>query len=614
MSTESDIRLRVRPETPYLVAALALLVLLAVALVPMVAISPFDHSFADDWHYGVDAHLALQAGGSVLDAVAAALAEVRDTFFSWQGTYSAIFLMALQPGVFSEAAYGWGAVAIIAVLIASTAYAASVLVRDILGADRATAVALTCLALLLQTQLLPSPVEGFWWYNAAIYYTFYHALMLLMLGLAVRLARGGTRAGAYTVRGRVVRAVLLALLAFVVAGGNFVTGLVAGLALAGVCVAALVRHRDRGMLIAPALIVFAAGFAVSMVAPGNAERQASQYAGDNIGVLLTLVRCGQAGFEYTVLWTNGYLLLALGLALPFMVRAARRTRCSFTHPGLACAASLALFMASFAPTLYAMGTVGPGRVQNIRYDLFVLLAFVCAQWAVGRAVRVLEARGVLAASDGARGETAGAAVPGALAGPDASGAAPLGPDASGAVPLGRHAAPAPGAHAAVAGTGRAEAHGVGAVYGTVAGEHARPALDTDSAPGASDALAADPADDSAPFCSPAAQLVYTVALLVLLVCSTVSLAFDERHQDDLTSVSAAVSLVSGEAAAYDAQVQERIALIEGSDGAEIEVPFYTVGPKVLFMGDIRDNMDNYMNYRLAQWYGKESILGYHPTA
>ena len=28
------------------------------------------------------------------------------------------------------------------------------------------------------------------------------------------------------------------------------------------------------------------------------------------------------------------------------------------------------------------------------------------------------------------------------------------------------------------------------------------------------------------------------------------------------------------------------------------------------MGDIKDNMDTYINFRLAQWYGKDSIIGY----
>ena len=129
---------RIDPETA---VAATLICLLVLALVPMVAISAFDHSYADDWHYGVDAHLALEAGKGVAGAIAAAAAEVADTFFSWQGTYSAIFLMALQPGVWSEELYGVGAVAIMVALVASTFFASSVLVRDVLGGGRSAAVA-----------------------------------------------------------------------------------------------------------------------------------------------------------------------------------------------------------------------------------------------------------------------------------------------------------------------------------------------------------------------------------------------------------------------------------------------------------------------------------------
>ena len=77
------------------------------------------------------------------------------------------------------------------------------------------------------------------------------------------------------------------------------------------------------------------------------------------------------------------------------------------------------------------------------------------------------------------------------------------------------------------------------------------------------------------------------------------------------SISAASSLISGEAREYDEQVRARLAYLEGSEESSVDVAYYTAAPKVLFMGDIRDNMDNYINYRLAQWYGKESIIGYH---
>ncbi len=516
---------RVRSER---VLAVALVALLAAALVPMVAISAYDHSYADDWHYGVNVHLALAAGGGAASALSAAVAEVIDAFFTWQGTYSAIFLMALQPGVFSEELYGAGAIGIMATLIAATAYAASVLVRDVLGAGRAVWASVTAGVLLLETQLMPSPVEGIWWYNSAIYYTFYHALLLVMMGLAVRMLRGGSRRGAYTPGGTAVRAVALAALAAVVAGGNFVTALVAALALAGAWLCAALGPQGatrRHLLIVPALVAFALGFTASVAAPGNAARQATQFAGDGLGVLSTLLRSGFAAGEYLVLWTNGLLVLMLALVLPPLVRAAARSSLSFRLPGAGIVAAFALFAASFTPTFFSMGTVGPGRVQNNRYDLFVTLVVICATWVGGWWVRRREAA---------------------------------------AAPPGAHTAPA-----------------------------------------------AAPSSDVSHACAPAPRCALTVALLVVLAFGVGALALDERHADDLVAVSAARSLASGEAAAYDAQIRDRIALIEESDAAEVEVPFITTAPKVLFMGDIRDNMANYINFRLAQWYGKDSIIGYH---
>ena len=89
------------------------------------------------------------------------------------------------------------------------------------------------------------------------------------------------------------------------------------------------------------------------------------------------------------------------------------------------------------------------------------------------------------------------------------------------------------------------------------------------------------------------------------------MATDKDMGEELSSVSAARSIVSGQAAAYDAQVEDRLATIETSTADELRVPFYTNVPHVLLMGDIRDNMDNYINYRLCQWYGKKSIVAYH---
>lgn len=544
---------RMPERAPYALMACLLLALLAACLVPMLRIAAFDHSYADDWHYGMDAHLALESGAGLAGAVRAAAGEVRDTFFSWQGTYSAIFLMALQPGVFAESLYGLGAVGIVSALVAATFYACGVLVRELLGADRAAWVTASCLVLLLQTQLLPSPVEGFYWYNSAVYYTFYHALALVMTGMSVRMARGRTRRGEISRPGLALRAAVLCALAIFVAGGNFVTGVVACLVMFGaVAATALLGRPRRALVLAPALLALVAGFALSMAAPGNAERQASQYPDDALGVLPTLVRSGLAAVEYSVLWTGGLLILALAVALPFMVRAARRSRLSFARPCLPAACSFALFAASFTPTFYSMGTVGPGRVQNIRYDLFVLLVLVCAQWFAGWCVRRLERRGAI----------------GTLV-PDAADSPVLASD-----------------------------------------EHGPSALDDSAEPSVLGPSA--PAEPPVPASKVHAAAYLGVCALVLALASAAFLA-DGRHAHDLTSLSAAASLSDGTAAEYDRQVRERLDYLAGARArgeTEVEVPYYDAAPRVLYMGEIRDNMGNYINYRLAQWFGLESVVGY----
>ena len=106
---------------------------------------------------------------------------------------------------------------------------------------------------------------------------------------------------------------------------------------------------------------------------------------------------------------------------------------------------------------------------------------------------------------------------------------------------------------------------------------------------------------------------YFGAVVLTLVLVLAALAVDERHRDDLTSISAAASLISGEAADYDEQVRARLSYLEETPESQVEVAYYTAGPRVLFMGDIRDNMDSYINFRLAQWYGKDSVIGYNPN-
>ena len=132
------------------VAGVALLV---AVLVPLVFISAYNHSYADDWHYGVWAHLALQRTGNIGVALITALQQAGNAWFDWQGTYSAIFLMALEPSVFGEQFYVIAAPLVLASLIAGTFFFTHVVMVELLGAERGAWLGLSCVTVAVQLLL-----------------------------------------------------------------------------------------------------------------------------------------------------------------------------------------------------------------------------------------------------------------------------------------------------------------------------------------------------------------------------------------------------------------------------------------------------------------------------
>ena len=155
----------------------ALLAVLCICMVPLVILAAYCYPCADDFRFGLYPHLAFEQTGSVWAALAGAAREVCETYFDWQGTFSAVFLFALQPAVFGEGFY-WLCPA---VMFSALFWGAARMFRagaKLFCMPRGTAV-LACLAyLLLCTQLVQSPAQAFYWWNGAVYYVFFYALML----------------------------------------------------------------------------------------------------------------------------------------------------------------------------------------------------------------------------------------------------------------------------------------------------------------------------------------------------------------------------------------------------------------------------------------------------
>lgn len=331
-------------------------------LTPLLYLGRYDVPCNDDYTYGAPAHLVLKHGGTLVQAFAAAVRHVRITYLGWQGSYSAILLMCLQPTVFSENLY-WLTPWLMSLSLFSGLFVLCVcLLHRVFGLPRSLGGILAGLLGILYLLLLPDPVESLYWFNGSVYYTFFHGLAMLALALAIRTAQEGG-AG---------RAMGLCLLAAFLGGGNLMTGLILCLlAVSGVLLLLLEKKTAAAKrLFLPSLVMVIA-FLVNTLAPGYTYRQTGS---DHIpAVLPALVMSFRHASLFLVRWFRLPVLgvlLALGLlfwaALP-------ASRFSFRYPGLVSLYSFCLFAAMFCPTAYALGETPVLRMTDIIYCSYLLL-------------------------------------------------------------------------------------------------------------------------------------------------------------------------------------------------------------------------------------------------
>lgn len=352
--------------------AVALLVVAAVALmlVPMLVVARYNVPCADDYHYGASTYHTWQATHSLAAVLRAAGEKVAERYVNWQGTYSAMFLMALQPAVFGNGFYALVPFLTLGMLAAGTCFFCLSLFTKLLGASRWQALVLALVWLGIDTQLLPSAVQGFYWYNGAIFYTFFFGVQLFYFGLLARYVaarHAARRRSAAFLTG-------LCALGLFLGGGNLVTAFGTLLVLVCVlCLLAIMKSRQWRALLLP-LAFLLAGFLVSVCAPGNSVRQQSE-SGEPLPAPLAVLRAIQEAVLQFDKNLTLPILLALVFLLPVLWNAAANAHLSFRWPLLFFVFTFGLYAAQFCPTWYALKQAGPDRLLDIIfYSAFFWMA------------------------------------------------------------------------------------------------------------------------------------------------------------------------------------------------------------------------------------------------
>lgn len=356
-----------------------MIVLFVLSAVPVFAVGTYDRMYADDYDYSVATRRAFSETGDAADVLAAAADTVQETYESWQGTYAAVFLFALQPGIYGQGWYALTPVLLIVLLVAGLGALSYSVCRLALGLKRRAWLLTWAFIALVCVQFPRDASEGFFWYNGGVYYTFFFGLLLLWLGLALNMA---LKPDANRAR-RIAKSAALVLLAGGIAGGNYPSALLLG---GGILAFLLWGILKRKRLIAPALLslaVYAAGFCLSVIAPGNAVRQALLQKQSPVLAVVHAIEGTPIRLLGQLLRHPGVMALMILVWIPLCVVFLRNATQRFRWPLALPVVSFLVLAAMFTPSYYAMSNAGPYRLWNIVIFTFYLLIMLNVYYITG---------------------------------------------------------------------------------------------------------------------------------------------------------------------------------------------------------------------------------------
>ena len=346
--------------------SICIVVLATCSLIPLVVIAKYNHPCTDDFAYGSLTAQTWTETGSLTETIKAAFTVIQTFYHEWQGTFSAIFFMALQPAVFGEDLYFLGTIFILGSYLTGFLLLCSVIFKEYLNAKKHLYLIVCLPVLILSVQLVPSPVNSYYWFNGSVFYTFFYGLELMLLAVLLKYIKEKEKGAS------IFYLIVAMLLAFFIGGGNYVTILQTLILVFSLVIYRIVTKKSKviPLMFVGALLLVT--FAFSALAPGTAVRQSS-FPGHPSALLAIVLSFKHAAF-FVLKWTDLYVLALCLFLWPFILQTVENTPYSFQNPFLILLVTFSIFTANFTPPLYAMGAY-PQRIIDIIYYCYYLFLF-----------------------------------------------------------------------------------------------------------------------------------------------------------------------------------------------------------------------------------------------
>lgn len=354
-------------------------ILFVVSVIPLLLLGQYNVMCIDDYDYGRRIHDVWVTTGSFPQAFQASVEQMKELYMHQQGSYVSCVLMGLSPMNFRyESAFIVPIVMIVMFALSTYVLGRQILIRW-MGSDRHQASLVMFTLLFVFYQVMEAPFEGIYWYNGATHYILMESVLFLVVTLVSETIKGQ----------RDKLAVVWCLIACVggvfVGGGNLVTGLQAEILLTCLLLYTFIMKRKRILYALFPFLTFTAGFLCNLLAPGNTAKTDTLAAVSDMTVGYSAIPAVCLSFYYAVVliigWTNVLVILVWFALLPVFRKIGQKSEAGFAHPILVTIGAFCLISAMFTPTLFALGTAGLARVDNIIQMVYYLSLFsVTVYW------------------------------------------------------------------------------------------------------------------------------------------------------------------------------------------------------------------------------------------
>lgn len=523
-----------------------LIVIYALSLIPVLIIGKYDYPSADDFSMGLGTRLVYEATGSLLAVAGKILSETVRYYRTWIGYFTSCLFTTVSPATFGEAWYALTPAVILLALHVGVAVFFYALMEKALGMNRYARRCMTVLALFLMVQRMP---EGSLRVEAFYWYSGAGNYTLTFSAGLLYLAFYVLSVCGVRSKNRSLFLVLACIMGFLAGGGNYLSAL--------------------------SFAVVSVLFAVYLVKMKTRQGENS--------------RMGR--------------LCVIGSLLP-----------------------AAFYLCGFAVSCLSPGNrirggeaEGYGALKSILLSLYYTLSYPLNQWMNWAVLLILALAGVIFWMGFAEIDFFGANA-------KAGGAAASEKAGSGAqaVQL-RFAAPFPAAVLAYGivscvvtpalyaqgnmDAGRIQStfwlhavlvllllewYLVGGLYRRFSKEQNASAVSCLQNASAASCLRNGAGD-------------FVRAILLFFI--VFSLLAVKGNPDFYTGTSAVSELLDGSAAQYGRENEERLRILKNPREQEAVLPRYTVQPNLLYFEDVSEDPDDWINQKMSEYYGKNSIRG-----